>query len=274
MIVASLIAKKRDGHAMTEAEIQFLIDGYCRGTVADYQMSAFAMAVCLRGMSDQECAWFTRAMFESGQQLSRAVSGDLPRVDKHSSGGLGDKVSLILAPWLACCDVHVPMISGRGLGLTGGTLDKLEAIPGFQVDLDDAQSDQTLTKAGATIIARANTPLRQILNYAQDEFCQSMPLLYALTVIQQMPDGTLHTRGLYIGDDHETFFAASELAFKVNINHLEDRDWNVDRWRRCASDRAFRLARTNSADRCGDSYARSVHEFVRKTNRQELSDHR
>lgn len=153
MIVASLIAKKRDGHAMTEAEIQFLIDGYCRGTVADYQMSAFAMAVCLRGMSDQECAWLTRAMFESGQQLSRAVSGDLPRVDKHSSGGLGDKVSLILAPWLACCDVHVPMISGRGLGLTGGTLDKLEAIPGFQVDLDDAQSDQTLTKAGATIIA-------------------------------------------------------------------------------------------------------------------------
>ena len=157
MIVANLIAKKRDGHAMTEPEIQFLIAGYCQGTVADYQMSAFAMAVCLRGMNDQECAWLTRSMFESGQQLSRTVSDEMPRVDKHSSGGLGDKVSLILAPWLACCGVHVPMISGRGLGLTGGTLDKLESIPGFQVDLNDAQSDQVLTIAGATIIAANET---------------------------------------------------------------------------------------------------------------------
>jgi pyrimidine-nucleoside phosphorylase len=146
MLTASLIAKKRDGNELSDDEIQFLIDGFCKGTVADYQMSAFAMAVCLRGMSQAETASLTQVMWRSGQSAQR--QSDVPRVDKHSTGGLGDKISIVLAPLLATCDVHVPMISGRGLGLTGGTLDKLESIPGFRTnfDLDDAERLLTATR--------------------------------------------------------------------------------------------------------------------------------
>ncbi|MEM1068368.1 MAG: thymidine phosphorylase, partial [Planctomycetota bacterium] len=130
--------------------------------VTDYQMSAFAMAVAIRGMNPTETAMLTHAMLNSGETLKRAGgvadSGnpghDRPRVDKHSTGGLGDKVSLILAPLLACCDVDVPMISGRGLGLTGGTLDKLEAIEGFQTKFNADQLDQLLKECG-TFIAGA-----------------------------------------------------------------------------------------------------------------------
>ena len=153
MITANLLVKKREGHELTDEEIRFLVDGFCEGSVADYQMSAFAMAVCLRGMTPREVATLTRAMLESGDVLPRDVSGDTPRVDKHSTGGLGDKVSLILAPLLAACDVHVPMVSGRGLGLTGGTLDKLESIPGFRTDLSPQQSARVLKDVGAFIVS-------------------------------------------------------------------------------------------------------------------------
>ena len=147
MLTANLLAKKRDGHELADDEIRFLIDGFCDGTVGDYQMSAFAMAVCLRGMSPRETATLTRAMLESGDVLPRdawkavslrgvSLQGEVsqaqtPRVDKHSTGGLGDKVSLILAPLLAACGVHVPMVSGRGLGLTGGTLGQIGGHPGI-----------------------------------------------------------------------------------------------------------------------------------------------
>ncbi|WP_182866150.1 thymidine phosphorylase [Stieleria mannarensis] len=153
MLTANLLAKKRDGEPLGEEEIRFLIDGFCNGNVADYQMSAFAMAVCLQGMTAGETAALTRAMLRSGDVLPRDVSGQTPRVDKHSTGGLGDKVSLILAPLLAACDVHVPMISGRGLGLTGGTLDKLEAIPGFRTNLSESESADVLRQAGAFIVS-------------------------------------------------------------------------------------------------------------------------
>jgi len=152
MLTASLIAKKRDGHALSDDEIRFLINGFVIGEVADYQMSAFAMAVLLRGMSPEEIAFLTRAMLDSGERLPRD-SDQPPRVDKHSTGGLGDKVSLVLAPLLACHDVHVPMISGRGLGLTGGTLDKLEAIPGFRVNLEHAERQQQLREIGCFIVS-------------------------------------------------------------------------------------------------------------------------
>ncbi|MFN9852100.1 MAG: thymidine phosphorylase [Planctomycetota bacterium] len=142
MIPAILIAKKRDGFDLTTAEIAFLIAGYSEGNIPDYQMAAFAMAVLLRGMNDREIADLTDAMIRSGTTLRRV--GDLPRVDKHSTGGLGDKTSMILAPLLACCDLDVPMISGRGLGITGGTLDKLEAIPGFRCDLSEEESERVL----------------------------------------------------------------------------------------------------------------------------------
>ncbi|MEM6364435.1 MAG: thymidine phosphorylase, partial [Planctomycetota bacterium] len=110
----STIRQKRDGEALSDAQIGQFIEGYVRGDVADYQMAAMAMAMCLRGLNTSEIASLTRHMLESGTPLTRVT--DRPRIDKHSTGGLGDKVSLILAPLLACFDVEVPMISGRGLG--------------------------------------------------------------------------------------------------------------------------------------------------------------
>ncbi len=151
MLTASLLTKKRDGGELTDPELRFLIEGFCDGTVADYQMSALAMAICLRGMTACEVTSLTHAMWRSGKSAVR--HSDTPRVDKHSTGGLGDKVSLILAPLLAACGVHVPMISGRGLGLTGGTLDKLEAIPGFQTGLASDAAEKLLDDCGAYIIS-------------------------------------------------------------------------------------------------------------------------
>src|SRR5689334_3608845 len=127
----ALIAKKRDGHALDATEIAWLVAAFTRGEVPDYQMSAFAMAALLRGMTRAETVALTFAMRDSGKRARIAVPG--PKVDKHSTGGVGDKVSLCLAPIAAACGVYVPMISGRGLGHTGGTLDKLEAIEGFRV---------------------------------------------------------------------------------------------------------------------------------------------
>lgn len=153
MLVSTLLTKKRDGGELTNDEIRFLVNGYCDGEVADYQMSAWAMAVCIRGMNAREITTLTEAMLQSGDRLPRSVDGDgCPRVDKHSTGGLGDKVSLILAPLLAACGVEVPMISGRGLGLTGGTLDKLESIEGFRTQLDVDESTKVLRDVGAFII--------------------------------------------------------------------------------------------------------------------------
>ncbi len=119
-----------------------MISGYARGDIPDYQMAALAMAILIQGMEGREIADLTDAMIRSGVTLRR--TSDLPRVDKHSTGGLGDKTSLILAPLLACCELDVPMISGRGLGITGGTLDKLEAIPGYRCDLTDEESESQL----------------------------------------------------------------------------------------------------------------------------------
>jgi len=150
MLAASILAKKRDALELSEAEIRYLVDGFVNGSVADYQMSALAMAIVLRGMTAQETASLTLAMLDSGERLSRL--GNVQRLDKHSTGGLGDKVSLILAPLLACHGVCVPMISGRGLGLSGGTLDKLESIPGFQCQLAPAERERQLQQIGCFII--------------------------------------------------------------------------------------------------------------------------
>ncbi|MEM6472193.1 MAG: thymidine phosphorylase [Planctomycetota bacterium] len=152
MLVSKIIEKKRYGETLSGGEIRQLIDGFTRGEVADYQITAFAMAVCIRGMEPEEVSALTLAMLESGDKLPRQVSGEKPRVDKHSTGGLGDKVSLVLAPMLAACHVHVPMISGRGLGLTGGTLDKLESIDGYQTQLDESSLERVLRQVGACII--------------------------------------------------------------------------------------------------------------------------
>lgn len=153
MFPVDLIIAKRDGRALPPEAIRQLIEAYTRGDVPDYQMSAFLMAALLRGMDDAETAALTEAMLYSGAVLDLS---DLPgtKVDKHSTGGVGDKVSLILAPVVAACGVPVPMISGRGLGHTGGTLDKLEAIPGFRTDLDVAAYRRQLADLGLVMIGQ------------------------------------------------------------------------------------------------------------------------
>ncbi|MBK5254579.1 MAG: thymidine phosphorylase, partial [Vicinamibacteria bacterium] len=143
MRAPAILERKRDGQTLTRAEIDFLITGYTKGDVPDYQIAAFAMAVHFRGMSDDETTDLTRAMLQSGEILDLSdLEG--PKVDKHSTGGVGDKTSLILAPLAATCGVTIPMISGRALGHTGGTLDKLESIPGFRVGLSLVEFRQTL----------------------------------------------------------------------------------------------------------------------------------
>jgi pyrimidine-nucleoside phosphorylase len=150
MNVVSLISKKRDGGELTEDEIGSLINGYVRGDVPDYQMASWAMAVYLRGMTVAEIAALTEHMLHSGVTFEWPA-GESPKVDKHSTGGIGDKVSLPLAPLLACCDLQVPMISGRGLGATGGTLDKLEAIPGYRTNLSIEEFQQVCRDVGCVI---------------------------------------------------------------------------------------------------------------------------
>jgi pyrimidine-nucleoside phosphorylase len=148
-----LIRAKRDGHELAPDELTTLIEAYTSGRVPDYQMSAFLMACFLRGMSRFEAAALTRAMLHSGEVLDLSEIPGI-KVDKHSTGGVGDKVSLALAPIVAACGVPVPMISGRGLGHTGGTLDKLESIPGFRTDLDIATFRRQLGELGLVMIGQ------------------------------------------------------------------------------------------------------------------------
>lgn len=149
MNAARLIAAKRDGCELTRADIGSLIRGFVAGDVADSQMSAFAMAVFFRGMTDDETTALTQEMLASGVTMSHPAGTAV--VDKHSTGGVGDKVSLILAPLLASCGLRVPMISGRGLGPTGGTLDKLESISGFRTDLSIAELSAVVANVGCVI---------------------------------------------------------------------------------------------------------------------------
>src|SRR6267143_4449847 len=150
----SLIEKKRDGQALTTKEINNLVEDFVVGEIPDYQMSALAMAVFFRGMSSSETYHLTDAMMHSGRVL-KYPEGSPPKIDKHSTGGVGDKVSLVLAPLLACDEVWVPMISGRGLGITGGTLDKLESIPGFNVNLEEKRAIKQLEKIGVFMIGQS-----------------------------------------------------------------------------------------------------------------------
>jgi len=147
---AHIIAKKRDGHSLSREEISRFVHEYTRGQIPDYQMSALAMAIYLRGMSAKETADLTDAMLQSGVRLVWPQR-ERPIVDKHSTGGIGDKTSLVLAPLLASCGLAVPMISGRGLGATGGTLDKLEAIPGLRTNLSLAEIQSTVERVGCVI---------------------------------------------------------------------------------------------------------------------------
>ena len=138
---------------LTAEEIEFLIGEFTDDKIPDYQMSAWAMAVFFRGMTPTETRHLTDAMMNSGRVLKYPEDSP-PKIDKHSTGGVGDKVSLVLAPLLACDDVWVPMISGRGLGITGGTLDKLESIPGFNVNLDERARSNSSRRIGVFMIGQ------------------------------------------------------------------------------------------------------------------------
>ncbi|HUA21099.1 MAG TPA: thymidine phosphorylase [Bryobacteraceae bacterium] len=153
MRTVDLIHRKRDGEELSPEEIAALVDGYCRNEIPDYQMSAFLMAVFFSGMTDREVSALTDCMVRSGESIDlSSVPG--VKVDKHSTGGVGDKTSLIAAPLAASAGVVVPMISGRGLGHTGGTLDKLEAIPGFRTDLSVDEFREQLGKHGLAFMGQ------------------------------------------------------------------------------------------------------------------------
>jgi len=187
-----VIEKKRDGQALAADEIREFILGFTRGEIPDYQASAFAMAVLFRGMTPDETAVLTDAMLHSGGRLDLTrIAG--PKVDKHSTGGVGDKTSLVLGPLLAACGARVPMISGRGLGLTGGTLDKLESIPGFQTRLSEEQAVAVLADVGCVMIgptARIAPADRKL--YALRDVTgtvPSIPLIVASILSKKLAEG-------------------------------------------------------------------------------------
>jgi pyrimidine-nucleoside phosphorylase len=190
--VPELIACKRDGGALTAAEIQWIIRAYTDNALPDYQMSALAMAVFFRGMSEEEMVALTLAMRDSGSVVDLShVPGR--KVDKHSTGGVGDKVSIALAPWVAACGVRVPMVSGRGLGHTGGTLDKLEAIPGFSVNTTTERFIELVATVGTGMIGQTKdvAPADKRLYALRDVTAtvESVPLIVASILSKKLAEG-------------------------------------------------------------------------------------
>ncbi|PYQ11079.1 MAG: hypothetical protein DMF80_22635 [Acidobacteria bacterium] len=192
MRAVDVIQKKRNGEELGRDEIAFLIDGYTRGDVPDYQASAFAMAVFFRGMTAAETVALTESMMRTGEILDLSELPG-PRVDKHSTGGVGDKTSLVLAPLAAACGAYVPMISGRGLGHTGGTLDKLESIPGFRVGLSLREFRDTLRRCGLGLIGQTPeiAPADRKLYALRDVTAtvESLPLIAASIMSKKMAEG-------------------------------------------------------------------------------------
>ena len=190
---AEVIAAKRDHHALTDPQIDWVIDAYTRGAVADEQMSALLMAIFLNGMDLREISRWTDAMINSGERMNWS-SLSRPTVDKHSTGGVGDKITLPLAPLVAACGAAVPQLSGRGLGHTGGTLDKLESIPGWRASLTNAQMLKVLQDCGAVICA-ANAdlaPADKKLYALRDVTAtvESIPLIASSIMSKKIAEGT------------------------------------------------------------------------------------
>ena len=192
MRAVDIIRKKRDQIALNRDEIDSFVTGATDGSWPDYQISALLMAIVVRGMSDEETAWLTDAMARSGARLDLASLPGL-KVDKHSTGGVGDKTSLILAPLAAACGVIVPMMSGRGLGHTGGTLDKLEAIPGFKVDVSAREIVELLAEVGCVIVGQTRdiAPADRRLYRLRDVTAtvESIPLITASIMSKKLAEG-------------------------------------------------------------------------------------
>ncbi|MCX7787929.1 MAG: thymidine phosphorylase [Spirochaetes bacterium] len=192
MRAVDIIRKKRDGGELNAEEIRFLIRGCLDGSVPDYQVAAWLMAVYFRGMSDQEMGDLTKEMIESGDRIDLSgIPG--PFVDKHSTGGVGDKVSLILAPLVACFGIKVPMMSGRSLGHTGGTLDKLEAIPGYRIARDPEEFRRVLLQTGYAMTGQSEriVPADRVLYALRDVTAtvESIPLITASILSKKFAEG-------------------------------------------------------------------------------------
>lgn len=193
MDAIDVIRTKRDGGRLTDEQIDWFIHAYTHDRVPDYQASALLMAIVWRGMHPEELARWTAAMIDSGKRMDLS-SIDVPTVDKHSTGGVGDKVSLILAPLVAACGVADPMLSGRGLGHTGGTLDKLEAIPGFRVNLSDREFLGILRDVGCVICSAGEdlAPADRKLYALRDVTgtVESIPLIASSIMSKKIAEGT------------------------------------------------------------------------------------
>ena len=192
MNTVELIKKKRDGYAFSDDEISFLINRYTSGHIPDYQFSALLMAILLKGMNISEIAALTDTMLNSGKIIKlSSIKGY--KVDKHSTGGVGDKTSLIIAPIVASAGIYVPMISGRGLGHTGGTLDKLESIPGFRTDLSLIESIKVLRKCGTVLIGQTKeiAPADKLIYSLRDVTAtvESIPLITASIMSKKLAEG-------------------------------------------------------------------------------------
>src|SRR5215217_8079037 len=186
-----VIRAKRDGGRLSDEQIAWVIDAYTKGLVAEEQMSALAMAIFLQGMDSRETSQWTNAMIESGERLDLRVSR--PTVDKHSTGGVGDKITLPLAPLVAACGAAVPQLSGRGLGHTGGTLDKLESIPGWRAELSTTEIMRQLEDVGAVICAATEglAPADRKLYALRDVTgtVESIPLIASSIMSKKIAEG-------------------------------------------------------------------------------------
>jgi pyrimidine-nucleoside phosphorylase len=192
MLPQWIIEKKRNGEALSDEEVGLFINGYVRGEIPDYQMAALAMAIYFKGMSPRETATLTRVMMQSGDLVDTSSIG-LPKVDKHSTGGIGDKLSIPLAPLVACCGVAVPMISGRGLGITGGTLDKLESISGYRTGLSVPEFIRVLQECGCSMIGQTDriVPADRKLYALRDVTATvpSIPLIVSSIMSKKLAEG-------------------------------------------------------------------------------------
>jgi pyrimidine-nucleoside phosphorylase len=192
MNIVELIKKKRDGKVFNADEMKFLINEFTGGKIPDYQFSSLLMAIYLKGMNTDETAALTNSMLNSGKIIN-LTSLKWKKVDKHSTGGVGDKTSLIIAPIVASTGIYVPMISGRGLGHTGGTLDKLESIPGFRTDLSLSESMKILKKCGAILIGQTEeiAPADKMIYALRDVTAtvESIPLITASIMSKKLAEG-------------------------------------------------------------------------------------
>jgi len=189
MIAKIVLDKKREGHALGSAEIREFVEGFTRGEIPDYQMSALAMAICCRGMTERETADLTEAMMNSG----RCLSWDVVTADKHSTGGVGDKLSLVIQPLVAACGVCVPSLTGRGLGLTGGTADKMETIPGYSCSQTLERFQEITKEVGVSLAVQTDeiTPADKKLYALRDVTgtVASIPLIVASILSKKLAEG-------------------------------------------------------------------------------------